>query len=51
LWQSFRQGPLITRPLPLSVQQHGAIVEALAAGDAEATERLMRDHILSAVGS
>lgn len=51
LWQSFRQGPLITRPLPLSVEQHGAIVEALAAGDSEATERLMRDHILSAVGS
>jgi DNA-binding GntR family transcriptional regulator len=48
LWQSFRQGPQVIRPLKQSVSEHEALLEALRRADAHAAERITRDHILGA---
>lgn len=51
LWSSFplSGGPQLTRPLAESVGQHGEILKALSRGDGVASERLVREHILTAV--
>ncbi len=50
LWANFPQTARTSSPerTPQDVLQHEAIVEALAAHDADAAERLMREHIESA---
>jgi DNA-binding GntR family transcriptional regulator len=49
LWHSLRQSPQVMSPQRESVQQHGAILEALRSHDADEAERLTRDHVLSAL--
>jgi DNA-binding GntR family transcriptional regulator len=49
LWRSFRQSPQLWRAITVSTAQHAEIVEALRAHDAEAAERLTREHILGAL--
>jgi DNA-binding GntR family transcriptional regulator len=48
LWRSFREGPQAIRPLKQSVGEHEALLEALRWADADAAERITRDHILGA---
>jgi DNA-binding GntR family transcriptional regulator len=48
LWQSFHPAAR-GRPLPDSVREHGAILQALRDRDEDAAERLTREHILSAL--
>ena len=49
LWQAFPDGPPVVHPKRESVRQHGEVVEALRAGDAEAASAAARRHILAAV--
>lgn len=49
LWHSLRQSPQVLSPQRESIPQHAAIVEALRSHDADRAERLMRDHVLSAL--
>ncbi len=50
LWHALDPGPAANRSIAESVAQHEQIVEALAAADAETASRLIRDHILEALG-
>lgn len=49
LWQSFPDGPKISRPLRESVRQHEKIIESLAEHDPDKAEQRTREHILTAV--
>jgi DNA-binding GntR family transcriptional regulator len=49
LWRSFPLEPQLRRPLPESVRMHGEILAALRRRDADAAERLTREHILGAM--
>jgi DNA-binding GntR family transcriptional regulator len=46
LWQSMPHGPAVTRSHATSVDQHAALIEALAARDPERTAEITRSHIL-----
>ncbi|MBC7633666.1 MAG: GntR family transcriptional regulator [Flavobacterium sp.] len=46
LWQSMPHGPAVTRSHTTSVDQHSALIEALAARDPERTAEITRSHIL-----
>ena len=47
LWQSMPDGPKVTRTHVESVGQHRALVDALAAGDAELAAEITQRHILA----
>lgn len=48
LWQAMPRGPRVARSLSESRHQHGQLLKALAAGDAEGAAQQMRIHILDA---
>jgi DNA-binding GntR family transcriptional regulator len=50
LWQAFSLGPLSTRSLEESVDQHQLIVDALKARDPKHAEQYTRQHIMEAAG-
>ncbi|MDN5851984.1 MAG: GntR family transcriptional regulator [Actinomycetia bacterium] len=46
LWHAMPQGPLVTRSHAESAEQHATLIEALAAGDADAAAEITRAHIM-----
>lgn len=48
LWQAMPDGPTVTRSHQESTEQHARLIDALAAGDADAAAEITRLHILQA---
>ena len=46
LWQAMPDGPKVTRTHRESAEQHATLIEALAAGDADAAAEITRAHIM-----
>jgi DNA-binding GntR family transcriptional regulator len=49
LWQSFPQGPQVTRPREESVAEHDQLIEALRRRDPAAAQAITQQHILGAI--
>jgi len=45
LWQSMPEGPIVSRPLDRSVNQHAELLDALAAHDGKRAAKLVHEHI------
>ena len=46
LWHAMPHGPRVTRSHRKSAEQHAALIDALAAGDADAAADITRTHIM-----